>query len=300
MVRNREEKRKSWLDVLGVRRGSAPVSAVFVSCSDADQALGGYIVHGFRRAGIEVWWREEMPGVDWRRALEQQIAELGAIVALWTATSRDEPAVKEAARLGLAAGKLVNALSGAITPPFPYGSVEGATLDGWEGGDGHPGWMRLVEVVKTRVAPMILAATDRPREVEAPVGSTSARESVGVLDGGSEPVRASETGGWNTDGGADAKVNPGAGDVALLPQLPAPNGIGWLVARRVLAVGLAAWAVVIALGLFHIYTRTNNPSALPPLRLGGGHDSVGNVRRRVRSMEEVLIRWLRSGCERKL
>lgn len=41
-------------------------------------------------------------------------------------------------------------------------------------------------------------------------------------------------------------MNPGAGDVALLP---AP-------------VGLAAWAVVIALGLFHIYTITNNPSAL--------------------------------------
>ena len=239
------------------------MSAVFVSCSDADQVLGGYIVQGFRRAGIEVWWREEMPGVDWRRALEQQIAELGAIVALWTATSRDEPAVKEAARLGLAAGKLVNALSGAITPPFPYGSVDGATLDGWDGKDGHPGWMRLVELVKTRVAPMTLAETDRPREVEALVGSTSARESVGVLDGGPEPLRASETGGRNTPGGADAKAKPGTGDVALLPQLPVSNGIAWLVVRRVLAVGLAAWAMVIALGLFHIYTMTNKPSALP-------------------------------------
>ncbi len=228
------------------------MSAVFVSCSSADQVLGGSIVHGLRRAGIEVWWREEMPGVDWGRALEGQMAELGAIVALWTVTSRDDPAVKEAARLGLAAGKLVNALCGAVTPPFPYGSVDGATLDGWDEGEGNPGWMRLVELVKTRVATMTVAATDPPPRatdpprVEAAAGSGGARAPGGAVEGSSE-----------------AKVKPPAGNVALLPQLPASNGTGWLVVRRILAFGLAVWAAMIARGLFLIYSSTNNPSALP-------------------------------------
>ena len=74
-----------------------------------------------------------MPGVDWRQALERQIGELDGVVVLWTPASKDEAAVKDAARLALPAGKLINAVAGDIAA-VPLRAVhDGASLGGRRG-----------------------------------------------------------------------------------------------------------------------------------------------------------------------
>ena len=49
------------------------MSGVFLSYSRGDRALAEQIIQGLRALGIDVWWDEDMPGVDWQEELERQI-----------------------------------------------------------------------------------------------------------------------------------------------------------------------------------------------------------------------------------
>jgi len=92
--------------------------------------------------GIDVWWDEDMPGVDWQEELERQISSLAAVVVLWTPKSVASKNVRDEARLGLRTDKLVNVLAGVSEPPFPFDRVNGLPLDGWTGREPHRGWGR--------------------------------------------------------------------------------------------------------------------------------------------------------------
>jgi hypothetical protein len=124
------------------------MSGVFLSYSRGDRALADQIIHGLRALGVEVWWDEDMPGVDWQEELERQISHLAGVVVLWTAHSAASKNVKDEARLGLSTDKLVNVLVGAAQPPFPFDRVNGLPLDGWNGREPHKGWTRLVQTVE--------------------------------------------------------------------------------------------------------------------------------------------------------
>lgn len=119
-----------------------------MSYSRADRALVDQIIHGLRAVGVEVWWDEDMHGVDWQEELERQISELGGVMVLWTANSANSKHVRDEARLGLETDKLINVLSGVPKPPFPYDRINGLSVDGWNGRDPHRGWSRLVATVE--------------------------------------------------------------------------------------------------------------------------------------------------------
>jgi hypothetical protein len=127
------------------------MTAVFLAYAPADRDLASRVIRGLTAAGIEAWWDEAMPGVDWRQALERQAGELGAIIALWTPAAREDASIKDAARLALPTGKLLNVTMGGASAPFPYGSGDCVSLDDWNGENGHAGWTTLVEMVRTRL-----------------------------------------------------------------------------------------------------------------------------------------------------
>ena len=156
------------------------MSGVFLSYSRGDRALADQIIRGLRGLGVEVWWDEDMPGVNWQQELERQIKELAAVVVLWTANSEASNNVRDEARLGLSTDKLVNVLVGVAQPPFPYDRVNGLPLDGWTGREPHGGWTRLVQTLDALVAQgggkpgavlAALAARERDvRETQSAVG----------------------------------------------------------------------------------------------------------------------------------
>ena len=106
------------------------------------------IVRGLRAIGAEVWWDEDMPGVDWQLELDRQIHELGCVVVLWTPSSVNSRHVRDEARLADSQQKLINALDGVTKPSFPFDRVNGLPLDGWNGHEPHNGWDRLVKTVE--------------------------------------------------------------------------------------------------------------------------------------------------------
>jgi hypothetical protein len=138
------------------------MSGVFLSYSRGDRALAEQIIQGFRVLGIDVWWDEDMPGVDWQEELERQIGELAGVVVLWTTNSSASKNVKDEARLGLRSEKLVNILAGTSEPPFPFDRVNGLPLDGWTGREQHRGWMRVVQTVE---ALMVKAGGAKPGQI---------------------------------------------------------------------------------------------------------------------------------------
>jgi hypothetical protein len=106
------------------------------------------IVRGLRAIGADVWWDEDMPGVDWQLELDRQIHELGCVVVLWTPSSINSRHVRDEARLADSQQKLINALDGVTKPSFPFDRVNGLPLDGWNGQEPHNGWDRLVKTVE--------------------------------------------------------------------------------------------------------------------------------------------------------
>ena len=138
------------------------MSGVFLSYSRGDRAPAEQIIQGLRVLGVDVWWDEDMPGVDWQEELERQINELACVLVLWTPQSRGSKNVKDEARLGLRSEKLVNVLIGAPEPPFPFDRVNGLPLDGWTGREPHHGWTRVVQTVEPLI---VKAGGAKPGEI---------------------------------------------------------------------------------------------------------------------------------------
>jgi hypothetical protein len=128
------------------------MSGIFLSYSRADRALADQVVRSLRALGAEVWWDEDMPGVNWQRELARQIHQLAAVLVIWSPTSVASDSVADEARLAKSERKLVNALSRTKEPPFPFEAINGLPLDGWTGREPHNGWTRLVRTLDDLLA----------------------------------------------------------------------------------------------------------------------------------------------------
>ncbi len=140
------------------------MSGVFLSYSRGDKALADRVIRGLRPIGVEVWWDEDMPGVDWQDELARQIQQLAAVVVIWTPISSASKNVRDEARLGQHTEKLVNALFGVAAPPFPFDRTNGLPLDGWTGREPHRGWTRLVQTIEDR---LVAAGAAKPGQLMA-------------------------------------------------------------------------------------------------------------------------------------
>ena len=127
------------------------MSGVFLSYSRADRAFADQIIRGLVAVGVNVWWDEDMPGVDWQLELERKLGELAAVAVLWTPASVGSPSVRDEARLGLETDKLVNVLSGVEKPPFPFDRLNGMPLDGWTAREPDRRWTRLLETIEALI-----------------------------------------------------------------------------------------------------------------------------------------------------
>ena len=160
------------------------MSGVFLSYSRGDRALADKVIRGLRPIGVDVWWDEDMPGVDWQEELARQIQQLAAVVVIWTPLSSASKNVRDEARLGQHTEKLVNAMFGVAEPPFPFDRTNGLPLDGWTGREPHRGWTRLVQTIEDR---LVAAGVAKPGQLMA---AQAAREAS--VRAGGERIAAAE------------------------------------------------------------------------------------------------------------
>jgi len=161
------------------------MSGIFLSYSRADRVLADQVIQHLRALGAEVWWDEDMPGVNWQRELGRQIHELAAVLVIWSPTSIASENVADEARLAKTEKKLVNALFRTQEPPFPFEAINGLPLDGWTGREPHNGWTRLVRTLDDQLAhaggqpgALVKALAGREAAIEAKRREILAAESV--------------------------------------------------------------------------------------------------------------------------
>jgi hypothetical protein len=179
---------------------------VFLSYSRGDRALAERVVRGLRHIGVDVWWDEDMPGVDWQEELARQIQQLTAVVVIWTPLSSASKNVRDEARLGQHTEKLVNALFGVAAPPFPFDRINGLPLDGWTDREPHGGWTRLVQTIEER---LVAAGLAKPGELTSALAEREKtirlrREELGAAEETFQAAKAGE------EAAADAVAAAGA------------------------------------------------------------------------------------------
>ncbi len=185
------------------------MSGVFLSYSRGDKALAEQVIRGLRPLGVDVWWDEDMPGVDWQEELARQIHLLAAVVVIWTPLSSSSKNVRDEARLGQHTDKLVNALSGVSEPPFPFDRTNGLPLDGWTGRAPHRGWTRLVQTIEDR---LVAVGGARPgqltvAQVERESAIRSRSEQIALAEEAFQAAKAGEEAAADAIAGARAGLD---------------------------------------------------------------------------------------------
>ena len=198
------------------------MSGVFLSYSRADRDLAERIVLGLRGLGADVWWDEDMPGVDWREELNRQLERLSAVLVIWTPASSGSKNVMAEARLGDRKEKLVNVICGVPSPPAPFDAINGLPLDGWTGSVGHHGWERVVRTVEDF---LVKSGDAKPGEL------------IGALRGRQTAIRERQQAfAQAEDAFRDAKSAEGeaseASHAAETAFEAAEEQLGWVVGRR--------------------------------------------------------------------
>jgi len=125
---------------------------LFLSYAREDHDRAGHIAKLLEAQGFDVFWDSEIPpGQSWADFIETKLSLCRAVIVLWSETSTKSQWVREEARMGRDAGKLIPARIDAALAPFGFGEVQAADLSGWDGRADHGEWKRLVGAVENAV-----------------------------------------------------------------------------------------------------------------------------------------------------
>ena len=83
-------------------------------------------------------------GKRWHKEIEKELHAAKAVVALWSAKSRDSDFVLEEAEYAKRKERLFPAFIEQVEYPYEFGRIQTADLIGWAGEQEHPGLMKLL------------------------------------------------------------------------------------------------------------------------------------------------------------
>lgn len=122
---------------------------LFISYAREDSARASAIASALEADGFSVFWDSEIPaGQTWADFIETKLRNSAAVLVLWSAHSIQSQWVREEARMGRDAGKLIPVQLDASMPPFGFGEVQAANLQTWTGDRADAGWQRLVGAIR--------------------------------------------------------------------------------------------------------------------------------------------------------
>lgn len=122
---------------------------LFISYSREDKPRAEALAKALSGLGYDVFWDSEIPpGKSWADYLEGKLRQCKAMLVLWSAQSVGSQWVREEARVGRDAGKLIPVLLDNASPPFGFGEVQAANLTTWQGEPDHADWKRLLAAIE--------------------------------------------------------------------------------------------------------------------------------------------------------
>lgn len=122
---------------------------LFISYAREDSDRAKLIANSLEAEGFSVFWDNEIPaGQTWADFIEAKLTNSAAVLVVWTETSTKSQWVREEARMGRDAGKLIPVQLDGAMPPFGFGEVQAANLSGWAGDRASADWQRLVAAIR--------------------------------------------------------------------------------------------------------------------------------------------------------
>jgi hypothetical protein len=148
---------------------------VFISYAREDRARAAQMAEALGREHVDVFWDTEIPpSQTWADFIEGKLRACKAVIVLWSEHSTKSQWVREEARMGREASKLIPVMLDNSPPPFGFGEVQGANLAGWNGKTADAEWERVVAAVRHALNQPQPAPRPQPAPPVQPAPATAA------------------------------------------------------------------------------------------------------------------------------
>ncbi len=145
---------------------------VFVSYNREDLPIAQRVVDGLVHEGLNVWLDMELKaGENYDEITEERLRGAKAVVVLWSSRSVKSRWVRAEATIGQRKSTLVPAMIEECDRPVMFELVQTTDLSKWDGDRQDPNWLKLVDVIRKRIA----AAPPSPLFVEGGVKRPTTR-----------------------------------------------------------------------------------------------------------------------------
>ncbi|MGB8433546.1 MAG: toll/interleukin-1 receptor domain-containing protein, partial [Burkholderiales bacterium] len=126
---------------------------VFVAYSNKDEPRVRTIVQWLRLQGIEVWVAYERPaGLDWDKEIDNVLAAIPCVLAVWSPDSVDSPEVKGEARAAMARNALVTVSLDRELPPRSFTHLHAIDLSGLTVDEKSPRTAQVLEGIRSKLS----------------------------------------------------------------------------------------------------------------------------------------------------
>jgi formylglycine-generating enzyme required for sulfatase activity len=122
---------------------------IFLSYARADRERIRSLVKILEERGWSVWWDRKIPkGKPFHQVIQQAIDEAKCVVVIWSQQSIKSNWVISEAGEGLDRQVLIPVLIDKVKAPLPFGELQEALLDDWNGESSHHELEALIDAIK--------------------------------------------------------------------------------------------------------------------------------------------------------
>ena len=122
---------------------------IFISYKRENLGAVQCIVEGLRRAGLGVWWDQDIaPDAPWETTIERELEAAKVVIVAWSDAAAASENVKAEARRARTQGKLIQVFVEPCDPPLFFGERQGVDLSGWSGDANDSRFKTVVEAAQ--------------------------------------------------------------------------------------------------------------------------------------------------------
>jgi len=155
------------------------MSDIFISYKREEQPTAKRLAIALERHGWSVWWDPHLRvGEHFDDVIEEALRVSKCVIVMWSKQSVNSRYVRDEATYALNKEKLIPVATEDVVPPFRFASLQTAQLEGWDGSDGFPGFLKLVDDIRSKIGrPSAVAAEEKlARGVETKPQSSEGAE----------------------------------------------------------------------------------------------------------------------------
>lgn len=122
---------------------------VFISYAHNNLRQVTPVSQHLQSGGLSLWWDKHLQaGDDFSQVIEQEIANAGSVLVLWSQDARNSLWVRAEATEALDDNKLVQARLDGVKPPLPFTIVQTIDLRRWHGKAADQPFPQLMDAIR--------------------------------------------------------------------------------------------------------------------------------------------------------